>query len=168
MSAIAIRALKDKLARTKGELETAEQAVEDMHGLDAIMDAWRQIDERKKVLRKAIYHLVAVIQLWEPEFTPIAVAPIQPRVREYGNGTISQEAYAVLRDADRPLKTREVSRLVAARLGRDLDERGVARLDIAISAAFASKLDRGLIAVSATQPKKWRLGSALTGEQADA
>ena len=168
MSSIALRALKDKLARTKGELETAEQAVEDVHGLDAIMDAWRQIDERKKGLRKDIYHLTAVVRMWEPTFNPVTVEPLLTRSRHSANGTIAQEAYAILRDADRPLRTREIARQVAGRLGTDLDVRTLARFDSAIYSAFTAKLERGLIAVSPTKPLKWRLGSALTGEQADA
>lgn len=157
MSTYALSALKDKLARTKGEIETAEQSVEDMHGLDAIMSAWARIDTQKRELRKTIYHLVAVIRLWEPDFHPATVQPIVTRHRSVPNGTISQEAFAVLRDAGRPLRTREIARRVAKRLGRDLDNRSLARLDSAISGALTPQVSRGAVMVSDGPPKLWRL-----------
>lgn len=151
---LVVRQLRDKYARLRGQWETAEQSIEDVEGLQAIISASDRIDAQKAALQESMDHIVHVVRLWAPSFDPKRVAPIYPLPRFAPHGEISGAAYTILGEALVPLRTREIARLVAAKLGRDTDARSLARLDSAIHNALAQYVERGLIYVSGS-PKRW-------------
>jgi hypothetical protein len=151
-----ISMLTKKYAHLLGEFEVAERAVEDAHGLDAIIEATNQVDKRKQEINNILAAIETVIELFDPDWDPARVRPNYPR-KSTKPGTFSRIAYAVLRDAAVPMTSREIARVVASRLGHEkLEEREINRIDLAIYNTFSGRVGTTVKIVS-QNPIRWTM-----------
>jgi hypothetical protein len=152
---LVIHALERKYARLLGEYEVAEQEVEPVVGLSAIIAATEQIDRRKKEINEKLINLEESIWLFDPQWDPARITPVHARRRTRKPGDISRTAYGVLREAREPLTGRQLAREVASRFKLEgPDERAIARIESAIHNALRTKLGRGVYLYEGT-PRRW-------------
>jgi len=152
-----ISALTKKYSKLLGEFEFAERQVGDAFGLKAIIAATERSDRRKREIEEQLEALETVIWLFDPEWDPALAEPNYPRMPHKKPGEISKAAYCVLREAESPMTSREIAKIVAARLGyRELAERDLARIDSAVYTAFAARVGK-TIRIADQHPRRWAL-----------
>lgn len=152
-----ISALTKKYRNLLGEFEFAERQVGDAFGLKAIIAATERADQRKRQIEEQLEALETVIWLFDPDWDPAVVRPNYPRVPHKKRGDIAKTAYAVLGAAKTPMTSREVAKIVAARLGyQKLEERDMARIDSAIFVAFKARIGKTL-QIASQHPTRWEL-----------
>jgi|GEM_PF-2257705 len=149
-----------KLTRTYalllGRYEFIEREIEHVSGIDNMLREINRIDRAKAEMLTKLDHLAAAAKMIDPAWRREAVGPIYPRKTDEHSNSVSMTAYRVLREAEGPLRTREISRRVAAKLGIELCERELARLDRPIHSSLRKKVGRTIL-VSEDRPIRWSL-----------
>lgn len=153
-----VKTLTTKYAKLLGELEFADRSIMDTGaGLAAFDEAIYQVAREKKEIEEKIAAIETVIWMYDENWDPSAIRPNFPRKRHLKPGTISRAAYAILRDAKIPMTTREIARVVAARLGyTNVEERDIARIETAIHRTLSLKLGV-TIQIVQKDPIRWQL-----------
>lgn len=95
----ALAALRERRAEIAGEITVAER--------------------RLAYLREALGHIDGTLRLFDPDANPDAILPKKPykRVKLFGAGKLNRLILDALREAGKPLTTREVIAAIVARLG---------------------------------------------------
>jgi hypothetical protein len=145
-------------AKLLGELEFADRSVMDTGvGLAAFDEAILQVGCRKREINEKLAAIETVIWMFDADWDPSAIRPNYPRKRHVKPGSISRAAYGVLREAKTPMTTREISRVVASRLGNvEPDERGISRIEGAIYQALMKRVGVTL-EIAEKDPIRWSL-----------
>jgi hypothetical protein len=163
---IAVGTLTDKYARLKGELQIIEKLAEDANGVAEIDEAIGRVDKRRSEIEDALMHIEEVIWLFDKNWDPAAVRPIRLQRVKFQPGAISKAAYDVLRQAGRPMSTREIAKVIAPILGiDDLTETTLAPIDIALASNLPRKLDS--ILMEPGPPRMWSVRREPGAVQAD-
>jgi hypothetical protein len=147
-----------KLTRTYalllGKYEFIEREIEHVSGIDNMLREINRIDRDKREMLRQLDHIAATAKLIDPAWQRETVPPIYPRKTDQHSNMIGATTYKVLRDAGAPLRTREISRLVAEKLGVELCERELARLDRPIYAILKKRAGK-TIQMSDDRPIRW-------------
>ena len=153
-----IKTLSAKYAKLLGELEFADRSVMDTGGgLAAFDEAIFHVGRQKREIEEKLAAIETVIWLYDPDWDPSRVQSIRPKKPVEKFGKISRTAYAILRDAKIPMTTREISRVVASRLGYvGPDERQIAGLDAAIYGVLMKRVGVTL-QIAEKDPIRWSL-----------
>lgn len=152
--------LEKRYARLLGQYEVAEQAVEPVYGLHAVLEKWVEIESTKKLLKRQMDQIAGTLRQFEPTWESERVRPIHPRGPSRGPGIISRVALAFMRTEKRPLSGREISRGVARRLKMvDPTERDIARIESAVIGTLTKRLGK-TISCEGEKPRRWSLVSA--------
>lgn len=115
-----VTALVKKRAEMAGEIEAAEQRVDQ--------------------LRADLIHLDATLRLFDPEALPETIPPKHPRPARadwFGRGELARRIFDALRDAERALCPREIALRAMQAKGFDPDDKMLA-------AAFTKRVDQAL------------------------
>jgi hypothetical protein len=152
-----ITTLTKKYARLLGDYEIAEQEIEPVVGLDAILAATARIDQRKAEITETLAALEIVIWLFDPNWDPARVNPRHTRPHIRKNGEISRTAYAVMRDAGRSMSGREIAKKVAEKFEIQLpNERELARIESSILNVFTMRIGE-TVELHEGSPRRWSL-----------
>lgn len=148
-------ALEREYARTLGEHETAELAIEPIVGLAAIAAADREISVRKAELRIKMDRISHQIRVeFNPMWTPHHITPLKPRRRRRVGQT--QAAYKALKLAKAPRTAHELAKEIAPQFDiRPTDNRMIAKLASAITVSFKRLLVDGQIVSDEGRPIRW-------------
>ena len=111
-----ISQLVRRYAKLLGIYNSADRYIEGVEGLKAIQEATADIDQYKLELKRQMAEIAGSIRQFEPSYNVTTIRPIRPKRQTFANGSISKVIYGVLREQQRPLKTREISKLVAEQL----------------------------------------------------
>jgi hypothetical protein len=152
---IVISQLTDRYARLLGAYKFADRFIEDVEGLQAIQEATAKIDEYKLELKSQMSDIAGSIRQFDPSFNVASIRPIRPKRQQFAYGSVSKAVYATMREEARPLKTREISKLVAAKMGLPLEERALFRFDAMVYNALLPRV--GFTIQVEGDPKQWSL-----------
>lgn len=152
----AISRLNREYALLLGKYEFIEREIEDVHGIDNMLDEIARIDREKAKLMLDLDHIAATAKTLDPSWQRERVRPIYPRKKVRKYGVMAKNVFAVLREAAVPLKTREIAKLVAIKIGIKPNERELARLDQGVYGLLYKKVGR---TIQKTQegPAMWAL-----------
>ena len=140
--------------------ERAEMATETIVGVKMVAAADKRIQAEKRVLKEKMAHIDQLLRHQvDPEWTPHHLTPLHERASRR-KGSISREAYKVLRAATEPLKTREIAHLAAPALGVDRnDYRAINKISTAIAKSLNDRhADDGIERLD-EKPIRWRVQS---------
>jgi hypothetical protein len=150
-------ALERQYARLLGRYEVAEQAVETVYGLHAVLAKWDEIESDKKLLKRKMEQVAGTIMQFDPAWVAERVKPIHPKARFGAVSSISRSALSFMRTEAKPLSIRQISRAVAHKLKMtNPTERDIARIDIAVYGALKTRQGKTVIC-EGEKPKLWRL-----------
>lgn len=152
---VVISQLADRYARLLGTYNFADRFIEDVEGLKAIQEATAQIDEYKLELKRQMAELAGSIRQFAPSYNIAAIRAIRPKRQLFANGSISRTVYAILREQNRPLKTREISKQVAERMDLPQEENVLFRFDAVVYNALIKRV--GTTIRVDGEPKEWSL-----------
>ncbi len=152
---IVISQLTKRYGRLLGIYSVADRYIEGFEGLKAIQEATVQIDEYKLELKTQMSEIAGSIRQFDPSFQITSIRLIRPKRQLFANGSVSKVVYATLREEARPLKTREISRLVAEKMGLPVEERVLFRFDALIYNALIRRV--GATVTVEGEPKEWAL-----------
>lgn len=140
--------------------ERAELPTETIVGVKMVAAADQRIQAEKRVLKEKMEKIDYLIRLQvDPEWTPHHLTPLHERAPRR-RGSISKEAYKVLRAATEPLSTREVALLAAPALGVDpADSRAISRISAAIATSLNDRHDEDAVERLDGRPIRWRARS---------
>lgn len=138
--------------------ERAELATETIVGVKALAAADLRIQAKRRVLKEQMEKLDYLLRLQvDPEWTPHHLTPLHVYERRR-KGSISKEAYRVLKAARTPLKTHEIAHLVASALGVDrTDHRAISRISSSIASTLTDRHKEGLVERIEGKPIRWRV-----------
>lgn len=138
--------------------ERAELATETIVGVKALAAADLRIQAKRRVLKEKMEKLDYLLRLQvDPEWTPHHLTPLHVYERRR-KGSISKEAYRVLKASRVPLKTREIAHLVAPALGVDRnDHRAICRISSSISSTLIDRYKEGSVERIDGKPIRWRV-----------
>lgn len=149
-----LNALDRLYAVNRGRYETIEQDCESAGGVAELLELQDRVDSDRALMRRTLEAIEVVARHVDPTWTPAHIKPITPR-NKYGQpGDISRAAMRILRVQGRPMTVRELARSAAGALGLPLEERQVARLDLAIRASFDKQIGKNL-GVEPGVPKRY-------------
>ena len=123
-----------------------------------------QIKENKKEakrLAKCMLHVEAVLKMLEPGYN---VRPISVRRRKpnqwFRRGTVFRHALDVLRTAEAPLTTREITeRMLVAKGITDAKPKAVRDLAGGVQASLRNHAGKGIIEYPETYPARWSVAA---------
>ena len=150
----AISRLNRAYAVLLGRYEFIEREIEDVHGIDNMLDEIARIDREKAAIMAELDHIAATAKHLDPSWQRERVRPIRPKKKTGRHGKIATEIYAVLREAKAPLTTREIARKVATKLAMKTDDREMARLNSSVVGALNPRIGLTVLKV-AEWPIKW-------------
>jgi hypothetical protein len=154
---LVVSLLTKQYAKLLGELEFADRPVMDTDGLAAFDEAVYRAASQKREIEEKLAAIETVIWMFDADWDPSAIRPNYPRKRHAKVGAISPAAYGILRDAKVPMTTRDIARVVAARLRYEKpEERDIARIDSAVNVALTKRVGVTVQIVS-KNPIYWEL-----------
>lgn len=115
-------------------------------------------DCRKEQARLArmLTDVANVLKIYRPDLRPHTIPSKRPHPR--ARGETANAALAVLRQADRPLTTREIAaRVLSTRNGTEPDERMIGLLVPSVGMVLKGRRDKGLVTDGGSVPKRWSL-----------
>jgi hypothetical protein len=121
--------LVKRYAKLLGTHDAADRYIEGFHGVKAIREATERIDEYKVELRRQMSEIAGSLRQFEPSFKIASIRPIRPKQQQFAYGSISKIIFETLREEARPLKIREISRVVAEKMELPLEEAVLLRFD---------------------------------------
>ncbi len=148
--------LTQTYARLLGKYEFIEREIEQVSGVQNMLREINRIERDKRAMLKQLDAIATTAKLIDPTWTREAVQPISPYKTDRNSKLIGITVWKVLRDTDTPLRTREISRRVAAILEMELCERELARLDPPIHTMLKSKVGKTIL-MSSKRPIQWSL-----------
>lgn len=151
-----LKELEREYALLLGRYETAEIAIEGVVGMAAVEAADRAITAEKAELRDQMDRIAHTIRTkFNHRWQPYHIRPLHPRVKR---GDYSRAGFEVIKTADRPLTTTEITERVALAQGIDRDDlRAFRKLYASIrKSLMQSEKDRALERIDGS-PELWQL-----------
>lgn len=134
-------ALKDKRARIDGEIKTRRYQI--------------------ARLEMELAHLDAVMRLFSPGFDPAKIAT-KRTIKRSAKGTVrgsgTREAMKVLREAERPITSREIATRIIERRGVPFCEATCERLANNIHGSLSRRNDGAVKFDASVYPGRWAMG----------
>jgi hypothetical protein len=125
-----------------------------------LMGELKRYPDRTDEIRQSMAHLEAVIRLFRPDADLSKLRPIKPRkdTRWHKVGFGIRNVLDILKQADRPLSTREIVLEVMQRAGLPTDDKkSVAAVCCSIHMSILRREGRGIVRYSGV-PVRWVFG----------
>ncbi|HEY3778278.1 MAG TPA: hypothetical protein VGL35_09480 [Rhizomicrobium sp.] len=147
-----VNLLTKEYARLLGRYERIEREIEYVVGVENILNEIDRITREKRQMRARLDQIAAIVEQLEPGWVRERVRPISPRKNKIG--TFSKIVYQILRETKKPLRTREIAWLMAARLKIKPDDQELRKLDAHVMGALRPRIGKTIIVVS-EKPRQW-------------
>jgi hypothetical protein len=152
MATRVVSALTKEYARLRGRYEVIEREIEYVVGVENILKETQRIELERFQIQKRLDEIAALVHGLDPTWVREKVKPIYPNRREHGS--FARVAYQILREAKSPLKTRDISRIAAERLGIEPIQRELNRLDNMVMGVLKPRIGKTVIVLSG-KPRRW-------------
>lgn len=152
MASHIVSKLTKEYARLLGRFEVIDREIEYVVGVEKILSEIDRIEREKRQMRARLDQIAAITTQLDLSWRRERVRPIYPRDRKAG--VLSRIVYTILREAQMPLKTREIARLAAERLGVQPIQRELIRLENAVSNALKERVGKTIV-IAAEKPIQW-------------
>lgn len=152
----AITRLNRAYAVLLGKYEFVEREIEPVEGIDNMLDAIASIDREKAKIMVKMDQIAATAKHLDPSWVRERIRPIYPRKKIRKYGVVAKTIYAVLREAETPLRSREIAKIVATKLGIQVNEREMARLNSAVVSVLNPRVGLTVVKVEEA-PIKWAI-----------
>lgn len=137
----ALAALRERRAEIAGEITSAER--------------------RLAYLREALTHVDGTLRLFDPDADPDAIPKKRPykRVKLFGAGKLNRLILDALREAEKPLTTKEVIAAIVARLGYGEDAAKAMSHRVRANLLYLSKARGEVVKEGERAGARWALAS---------
>lgn len=152
MASHVVSKLTKEYARLQGRYEVIEREIEYVVGVKQILAEINRIEGVKHGMRARLDQIAAIAMQLDPRWQRECVDAIYPRDRK--PGVLSKIVYGILRKAETPLKTREIARLAAAKLGIEPIKRELLKLESAVQNALKLRIGKTII-IASEKPIRW-------------
>ncbi len=148
-----ISQLTKRYARLLGEYKSAERQSETALTLAEMDEAYYQIGKIQEDRRRKMGQIAGALLQFDPDFAicRIKAAKPQPAKRK----VYALHIYSILQTSDAPMKTRDIAKIVAARLGLT-GESNIAIIEARVYGLLMPKVDR-TIRLDTEGPMRWSL-----------
>lgn len=154
MATLAVTQLKKEYARLLGRYEQIEREIEYVVGVENILKETARIELERYKMRERLDQIAAIVTQLEPGWVRERVRPVSPRKNKHG--TFSKAVYQILREAKAPMKSRDISRIMAERMGIEPIQRELNRLDTFVLVVLKRRIGKTIVVVS-EKPRRWAI-----------
>ena len=160
--------LERQYAIALGQYKVAEHAIEAVVGLKAVVAEDRRIQARKKALQAKMDHIAYLIRVQvDPAWEPGHVRALRSRQNVGRQGYIAKAVYRVLKNADSPLKVREIVYLILPLI--DVEKPDTLQLDrvhSAVNGILIARLKQDMVFHDGGKPMRWSVKPRAARRQA--
>ncbi|MGH6888458.1 MAG: hypothetical protein ACREHF_04570 [Rhizomicrobium sp.] len=135
-----------------GRYELIEREIEYVVGVEKILKEIDRIEGEKRRMRVRMDQIAAICEQLDSTWVRERVRRIVPRKNKHG--TFSKVVYQILRQAKAPMKSRDISKIMADRLGIEPIQRELNRLDNMVMGVLKPRIGKTVIVVS-EKPRQW-------------